>query len=123
MRRRGQIKAPWVVACGAIGETAHCTRCGEGLRLPRHPRIEVFIGASDGFLRAHASCREHGYREPEPETSDEWIASRDVGISSVTIWSVMTGQPSPFQYYDTPRDGADFGRCRRLLQFSEGVTV
>lgn len=45
---------------------------------------------------------------------EEWIISRDTGISSKTIWAVMMG----LEYHDpcTPSDPEDFGRCFRLLQ-------
>ena len=116
MARKRKIRAPWVVAFGAIGELAHCTRCGEGLSLKMPVRIEVMCGASDGFLRAHEHCVERGYVEPEPQTPEEWIKSRDVGTSSVTIWSVMTGLPSPYGEYAAPSDDEDFARCARLLK-------
>lgn len=47
-----------------------------------------------------------------------WIAGRDIGISSKTIWAVMMGVESgsgPLGS-DVPHDSDDFGRCYRLLQ-------
>jgi hypothetical protein len=43
-----------------------------------------------------------------------WIVSDDVGCSSKTIWAVMMN----VDYEDnmTPSDGADFGRCYRLIK-------
>jgi len=44
-----------------------------------------------------------------------WLASGDTGVSSATIWSVMTGFPGSYGWYDTPHDPDDLGRCVRLL--------
>ena len=44
----------------------------------------------------------------------EWYQGHDTGISSETIWSVMTGYPC--KKYDIPHDAGDFGRCHRLLE-------
>lgn len=43
-----------------------------------------------------------------------WLQGTDTGVSSKTIWSVMTGHP--VESYSIPYDPADFGRCYRLLQ-------
>lgn len=49
----------------------------------------------------------------------EWLKSGDTGISSETIFCVMTG--TPFELVlkswsrSTPCDPSDFGRCYRLL--------
>ena len=42
-----------------------------------------------------------------------WLKGTDTGISSKTIWSVMTGFPVDWE--GTPADPSDFGRCYRLL--------
>lgn len=44
----------------------------------------------------------------------QWIAGQDTGLSSINIWAVMMGVRTGRPY--TPADGADFGRCYRLLQ-------
>ena len=44
----------------------------------------------------------------------DWIVGDDTGLSSKTIWSVMTGTIP--KYPDRPYDGADFGRCYRMLE-------
>lgn len=50
---------------------------------------------------------------------EEWLASGDGGVSSKTIFEVMTGHvletPRAFRW-GPPADAADFGRCRRLLE-------
>jgi len=112
-KRRG--KTDHVLFGGAIGEVAHCTRCGEGLRMGMPVLVDVLVAAGNAFAKAHKNCPDTGRVEPAPTTPGEWIASRDVGVSSATIWSVMTGKPSPLERYNTPMDEADFGRCDRLL--------
>lgn len=48
---------------------------------------------------------------------DAWIAGCDTGISSKTIFSVMTGRPFMSDFRpDIPHDPDDFGRCYRLLE-------
>ena len=56
-------------------------------------------------------------------TPNEWILSDDTGISSKTIWAVMTGTVTAHGgfrvnnfYSDVPHDPSDFGRCYRLLK-------
>lgn len=47
------------------------------------------------------------------ERANAWMAGRDTGSSSKAIWAVMMGEkPGRFAY---PSDGADLGRCIRLL--------
>lgn len=49
------------------------------------------------------------------ERAVAWLAGSDTGISSKTIWSVMTGFPVDVRP-TIPLDPSDFGRCYRLLQ-------
>jgi len=44
----------------------------------------------------------------------EWLASRDTGTSSKTMFSAITG--IPVDGYDVPYDIADVGRCVRMLR-------
>lgn len=47
---------------------------------------------------------------------DRWYRGLDTGISSCTIFYVMTGRQPPYHWSPaTPQDAADFGRCSRLL--------
>lgn len=106
--------APHVIMGGAIGELGHCTHCGQGCKLPGPTRIELVARFMKAFAAVHAECAP-GWMEPIPKTPEEWIAGRDTGISSATIWSVMTGKPSPYEEYDVPKGLGDFGRCYRLV--------
>jgi hypothetical protein len=57
--------------------------------------------------------RTTGNPDPKPE---DWLLGPDTGISSKTIYSVMTGcQLSRFRA-GAPKDAGDFGRCFRLLE-------
>ena len=47
------------------------------------------------------------------ERADAWKASTDCGVSSKTLWGVMTGKTVRSHGY--PHDVDDFGRCARLL--------
>lgn len=44
----------------------------------------------------------------------EWYQGNDTGVSSETIWTVMTGYP--VRRSGVPWDPSDFGRCYRLLE-------
>ncbi len=49
-------------------------------------------------------------------TPGEWILGRNTGVSSKTIWAVMTESDGADCHFDIPHDAQDFGRCYRLLQ-------
>lgn len=53
-------------------------------------------------------------RETSDGDADAWIANGDTGVSSETIWSVLTGHP--VRSTGVPFDPSDFGRCYRLLK-------
>lgn len=118
MTRARRGGAEWVVVGGAPGEVGHCTRCGQGLRLELPISLNVFAAASKAFVQDHRHCRPGRYVASTPATAQEWLKSRDTGISSLTIYHVMTGAEtvaSDFEY-GSPSDPSDFGRCYRLLQ-------
>ena len=56
--------------------------------------------------------------KPTPHGDAEaWLTNGDTGISSETIWYMLTGRGRPpAQRFDVPHDPADFGRCYRLLR-------
>lgn len=105
----------WIVVGGKVGETAHCMRCGVGLSLSLPQPISVVVAASRAFEKDHAGCKPGTYTETRPTTPSQWADGRDVGISSFTLYSVMTGNPNRMSRHDTPKDPADFGRCYRFL--------
>jgi hypothetical protein len=111
-----ESKAKWVVVGGKTGEAAHCTRCGEGLSLGGSQPIYIAIAMMDAFVNHHIHCRENGFSEAPPQSVYEWFRGRDIGTSSLTIYSVFMHTDSPHSGYDVPHDPSDFGRCYRLLK-------
>lgn len=109
-------KGDWVVMGGKPGEVAYCTRCGEGLTLSLPQHMDVFIAASNAFIKVHSRCEKNAYFEKPAVTPEEWAAGRDTGTSSLTIYSAITGKPTHHRGFDIPYDPDDFGRCYRLLK-------
>jgi hypothetical protein len=109
-------KAEWVVAGGRVDEHGHCKRCGSGLRLEMPQHIEVVSAAMKAFVKVHSQCTDKGPVEPVAKTPADWARGRDTGISSGTIYAVMTRSRGPYGRYDIPHDPSDFGRCYRLLK-------
>lgn len=106
---------PWVVAGGKVGELGHCTRCGEGLKITLPQPIPILVAAMDAFGKMHRDCKPQIVELSKVENPWQWMESRDTGVSSATIWSIMMSSPSPCGRYDHPYDPDDFGRCYRLL--------
>jgi hypothetical protein len=101
--------------------TVHCGKCAYERVLGYAPMpIDVFVAL--GKLPC-VSCHSREVRMgPLPKSSNDgdhigWLSNGDTGISSLTIWSVMTGRPVRQSYFypDVPQDPDDFGRCYRLL--------
>ena len=108
------------------GEEMFCSHCGHRQKLTFPIDLNVFAAAAKAFTASHREC------EPDPRVTEEeerkrveatkspdaWRRGPDTGISSITIWSVMTGRPHGLAGFgpDVPHDPADFGRCHRLLQ-------
>lgn len=122
-----EIKVAWVVMGGKIGEIGYCTRCGEGLEFDLPLPVTMAVAMMAQFCWDHRCCPAGmKHQEPPVSTPQEWIASRDVGISSMAIWTVMTGDKHPYiqrgkSYHvrwsnEHPCDSVDFGRCYRLLK-------
>jgi hypothetical protein len=111
-----RTKADWVVSGGKAGEIGHCTRCGDGLDLGGPQLLDVAVAAMKAFVKAHSHCHDTGRKEEQPVIPTDWARGRDTGISSGTIYSVITGNPSPCRSHGIPHDPSDFGRCYRLLE-------
>jgi hypothetical protein len=77
--------------------------------------LTAFRLLCEDFEERHAKCKEtdDSPSKKAGRSPEDWLQSGDTGISSETIWSVMTGHPAG--RYGVPRDPADFGRCHRLL--------
>lgn len=107
----------WVVVGGAPGEIGYCERCGQGLSLGGGPQpIPIVVAASNAFVKMHSKWNAGTYFSKPPQTPEQWAAGRDTGLSSLTIYHVMTGNPVADGWYSTPSDPSDFGRCYRLLK-------
>jgi hypothetical protein len=52
-------KYPWIVVKMNDGH-AHCLRCGDklDLNLTNGQRVEVFLGMTQGFTKAHKTCQD-----------------------------------------------------------------
>jgi hypothetical protein len=57
-------------------------------------------------------------RSTEPGKWQEWPLNHDMGVSSATMWAVLSGRPFPMPHStpSVPGDAGDFGRCYRLLK-------
>lgn len=94
-----------------------CNRCDERLVLGQLS-ITTMLEISKGFERAHKACAKKPKATPTERPSikkpSDWLKHGEVGTSSHTIYSVMTGgvplRPS------TPADPDDFRRCHILLE-------
>jgi hypothetical protein len=99
---------------------AKCLRCGgrEELISPGGKRsMDGFIALGRAFEKQHKDCTGPIIEEPTPKDPLEWLRGDDTGTSSRTIWSVMMRRNILGSFgADVPHDGADFGRCHRLLQ-------
>jgi hypothetical protein len=129
---------PWVLL--VIHPTNHlfCSRCGRAHELNLPQPVWAVSALSVGFEKEHRGCKkmdggefcEHCSKQghaPEEclklvaNSPREWLRGPDTGISSKTIYRVMTGDygSDPFGHglhTGTPLDPSDFGRCYRLLQ-------
>jgi hypothetical protein len=113
-----QKSYPWIVVGGRIGEMAHCQRCGSVLSLSLPQPMTIVAVTIKKFEKIHERCLLGSYKEPQPRTPREWANGRDVGVSSMTIWSVMTKRPSPYDSFSTHRDGGtSVGAIASLLCF------
>lgn len=117
--KKAKKSAPHVVMGG---KGVRCLNCGteEDAHFP--VRLEVLKAIGNAFEKEHAHCEpsEAGAARLAFKTPAEWLDSWDTGVSSKTIWWVMTGLNPGFGSPlgcgpDVPHDPDDFGRCYRLL--------
>ncbi len=96
----------------------HCSKCHHEWALCFLPVSAELFGRLKG--RCPLGCRKATALVgpfPKPTADGDWRAWRrngDTGVSSETIWSVMTGQE--VSHHGIPYDPSDFGRCYRLLK-------
>lgn len=94
-----------------------CLNCGDEYVMNMPGSIGIMLAIIKTFSKEHRRCKpsERGRKRFEFNTPMEWIISWDTGISSKTIWMIMTGK-TVNDYGSPPRDPSDFGRCYRLLE-------
>lgn len=120
MKTKKANAVPHVIAGG---KGFRCLNCGVEEDAHHPVRLDVWAVHGRAFERDHKRCKpsEAGKKRFEFKTPDEWLDSWDTGISSKSIFWVMTGRNPGFGYGDTgspdvPHDPTDFGRCHRLLK-------
>ena len=94
-----------------------CLNCGREQDFPDRSELSIVIAVMRQFGENHAECpaTKEGAKRFDYSNAYEWSRSWDTGISSLTIFSVLTGEPLQCSRADTPKDPEDFGRCVRLL--------
>jgi hypothetical protein len=105
------------------GSDFFCVHCGAREKvLPiALSRIRALEALGLAFAAEHEDCVETDTSPSRLAASSPtaWLNSGDTGLSSATIWSVMTEQPFPLANFAAgamPADADDFGRCHRLLE-------
>ena len=106
-----KMKEPFIVHC------AKCSHEWSPCFLPVPVKVLVVVGK-----RPCPACgHKHVLCGPLPRPTADgdaraWISNGDTGLSSETIWRVLTGWVGTAQWYPSvPLDPSDFGRCYRLL--------
>lgn len=108
-------KGDHVVIGGGVGYIAICLHCWDRLKIHLPSGIGTFTGAMNGFVEDHKNCTPR----PAPEiTRHNWALSHDTGVSSATLWTILGPNARLYDTFDTPKDGADLGRCMRLLDLA-----
>jgi hypothetical protein len=113
----------------AGGGSLVCLNCGERHTIAYPVEMRMLSETLKAFSRIHKPCKPRP--NPERERNDtwsdttqctpqEWIDGVDTGVSSATIWSTLSGRPTPFRDHGIPHDPSDFGRCYRLLKRIDG---
>lgn len=92
-----------------------CDNCHERYAMAMPCRVELFSAAATAFEKAHQDCQPGKPKQP-PASAQEWAQGDDVGNSSLTIYSVLKGNPGRSFTPSVPLDPSDFGRCYRLLE-------
>jgi hypothetical protein len=88
--------------------------------MPDWTEVQIFTAMLKAFEKSHANCPKI-WKEPEVDTTKSeieranfWWQCGERGISSETIWYVMTGKRNPGGCH--PWDPDDFRRCYALLK-------
>lgn len=122
MKKSTKAKIAHVIKPGLLGPEGIRTRCG----LTMAQASNGVLGFEDclpqlnclGCLRAMiVELRLARYGLPDNKYT-QWLCGGSTGMSSATIWSVMTAVPlhNIERRMGIPHDPSDFGRCHDLLE-------
>lgn len=98
----GQVFEAELIVDGPVAVAVAAMRA---VRCPGCNSLEVYFGGQLGEPPGAGSSIE--------ERCQWWLANGDTGVSSLTIYSAFTAEPS--DCYDWPHDPDDFARCKGLL--------
>lgn len=106
-----------------IGEDFVCTKCNARQKVfpiaMSEKALRAFQLNAEDFAERHARCveTEKSISVTQWQSPEQWVMGADTGMSSLTIWSCITGKTPPHGHrYHRPMDGDDFGRCLRLVR-------
>lgn len=100
-----------------------CNNCGQYQEVPFPINPIMFDAMAKAFNKIHKSCKKI-WQQPEVKdslTEDQkarwWLSNGERGVSSETIFEVITGQKI-LRHFNrcTPSDPDDFRRCYLLLK-------
>jgi len=100
-----------------------CSNCGESYQVKLPASIRMFTAACNAFIKDHTNCQKT-WEEPKPNPSQSelerrmwWLEHGERGISSDTMFTVLSGGPLHLrEHVGHPHDPADFRRCHLLLE-------
>lgn len=100
-----------------------CSNCGGEKKLLLPMVVEKMTDEIDAFNKLHGKCKPT-WKQPEVEQSlpsmqkqQFWLDHGERGVSSKTIFSVLSGNEIlPRPQWCHPCDPDDFRRCHRLLE-------
>lgn len=110
--------------CGFRNEKLFCFNCGGSHEIHLPLPVKQMTDTMKAFEKLHRNCLptwkepEAPASEGEPRNAAWWLANGEHGLSSKTIYSVITGQNiMGTRYgYAHPCDPDDFRRCYLLLK-------
>lgn len=108
---------------GFRNEKLFCFNCGGSHDLQLPLPVKQMTDTMKAFDKLHKNCLPV-WKEPEPplgkseiEKAAWWLRSGETGLSSKTIYSIITGQNVMGTWgYSHPSDPDDFRRCYLLLK-------
>jgi hypothetical protein len=110
---RGAFPIDDMKAFQAVAKTKGFDILDTGIASALEATMVITSAANSKKLRERISSANRSKSREE-----QWLRGTDTGVSSRTIFHIMTGRPSIDQWgKGYPLDPDDFGRCYRLLQW------